>query len=103
MPPSATGLASSLYCFNNSSSAALLDEPTCENPMVLPLRSSILRIGEAGNTYQNRSGEPIISLPITRIGAPLAKAPTAAETPTPVPISMLRETTAWIDSGPPWV
>ena len=52
-----------------------------------------------GGTYQYRSGAPIISLPMMRIGAPLAKVPTAADTPAAVAISMLPPITAWIDSG----
>ena len=80
--------------FDELQQRRITDEPFWENPTVLPLRSSILRMVESERTYQNRSGWPIISLPIRRMGAPFAKAATAAETPTPVPISMLPETTA---------
>src|SRR5262249_58269006 len=96
------GLAVSLYCAMGGRRAAWLEEPVKENATVLPLKSSTFRIGELGGTYQYRSGAPIISLPIMRIGAPLAKVPTAADTPAAVAISMLPPITAWIDSGPAW-
>src|SRR5262249_28796088 len=100
--PVDVGLAVSLYCAMSASNAAWLDEPVKENATVLPLKSSTFRIGELAGTYQYRSGAPIISLPIIRIGAPLAKAPTAADTPAAVAISMLPPINAWIDSGPAW-
>ncbi len=52
MLPVEVGLAVSLYCWIIASSAALLDDPTCEKATVLPFRSSILRTGESARTYQ---------------------------------------------------
>src|SRR5262245_2887900 len=45
----------------------------------------------------------MISLPMMRIGAPLANVPTAADTPAAVAMSTLPAISAWIDSGPAWV
>ena len=45
----------------------------------------------------------MISLPMMRIGAPLAKVPTAAETPAATAMSIEPPISAWIDSGPAWV
>src|SRR5215471_5328058 len=59
--------------------------------------------GELAGAYQNRSGEPIISLPIRRSGAPFEYAPIAPDTPTPVAMSMLPPITACWDSAPPEV
>ena len=41
-------------------------------------------------------------MPMMRIGAPLAKVPTAADTPAAVAMSMLPPISAWINSGPAW-
>src|SRR4051812_43210680 len=103
MLPVEVGLAVSLYCAISASNAAWLEDPVSEKATVLPLKSSTFLIGELLGTYQYRSGAPIISLPMIRIGAPLAKVPTAADTPEAVAISMLPPITAWIDSGPAWV
>src|SRR5260370_12039183 len=100
MLPVDVGLAVSLYCAMSASSPAWLDEPVKENATVLPLKSSTFRIGELAGTDQQRSGAPVISLPMMRIGAPLAKGPTAADTPEAVAISLLPPSTARVDSGP---
>ena len=42
----------------------------------------------------------MISLPMMRIGAPLAKVPKAADTPDAVAMSTPPAISAWIDSGP---
>src|SRR6516165_2766145 len=94
MLPVEVGLAVSLYCAMSASRAAWLDEPVNEYATVLPLKSSMRLIGEATGTYQYRSGAPIISLPMMRIGAPLANVPIAAETPAAVAMSMLPPITA---------
>src|SRR5499427_7941728 len=52
---------------------------------------------ESAFTYQVRSFAPVCVAAITRIGAPLAKAPNVLKGPTPVPISALPEITAcWV-------
>ena len=60
-------------------------------------------IGESAFTYQVRSFVPVCVAAITRIGAPLAKAPNVLKVPTPVPISALPEITACWVSPAPWV
>src|SRR6516162_10097359 len=94
MLPVEVGLAESLYWAMSASRAAWLEEPVNEYATVLPLKSSIRRMGEFTGTYQYRSGAPIISLPMILIDAPLANVPTAAETPAAVAISMLPPITA---------
>src|SRR5262245_19296196 len=100
MLPVDVGLAVSLCSAISASSPAWLDEPVSENATVLPLKSSTLRMGELAGTYQYRSGAPITSLAMMRIGAPLAKVPTAADTPAAVAISTLPAISAWIRFGP---
>ena len=57
-------------------------------------------IGESAGTYQYRSGAPVISLEMMRIGAPLPKVPIAADTPEATATSIEPPIMAWIDSGP---
>src|SRR5262245_2588395 len=60
-------------------------------------------MGESAFMYQVRSFAPVCVAAITRIGAPLAKAPNVLNVPTPVPISALPEITACWVSPAPWV
>jgi hypothetical protein len=49
------------------------------------------------------SGEPTISLPMMRSGAPRANAPIVPSTPIATAISQLPAITACCASAPPWV
>src|SRR6266446_1828567 len=60
-------------------------------------------MGESAFTYQVRSFAPVCVAAITRIGAPLTKAPNVLNVPIPVPISALPEITACWVSPAPWL
>ena len=60
-------------------------------------------MGESARTYQVRSFAPVWVAAMTRIGAPLEKAPKVLNVPTPVPMSALPEITACCVSPAPCV
>src|SRR5690349_24250984 len=84
--PVATGLAVTPFSFAKPRTIKLVEDPRVENATDLPAASLNVFIGESAGTYQY-SYEPDIEAPITRMGAPFAKAPEVLNVPMPTPIS----------------
>ena len=70
--------------------------------VVASVASLMVLSGESPLTNQ-KSALPVALPEMMRIGAPLAKAPSAPSVPTPMPISALPEITACWVSPVPWV
>src|SRR5262249_38004481 len=90
-PPVATGFAFEPVCLSSESRIRFDDEPGEEKAMVLSSASLRLRTLLSALTYQNSSWAPVICAEMTRIGAPLEKAPMVARKPFDIATSTLPE------------